>query len=672
VRSAENRPPRIWTSWLRLAGLTVVEFAWTAKVVVGLLVLFNIAIIYDPRSPTGLKFVLPALTWVLVLIIRRFTVPPRHEPGVPDGLAMTRADAPSLWSLVGEARTAIHGPRVARMLVGHGTEVALWPERRRWRMRSRRVLTVGFGAVAACSPAELEAMVALVSAHGRRMRIAHTFVRGGEIYTRRREVAERGGARCFLSRPFYRWFAPRYDAELGRLASARILAADQAAARATSPQALTSALVKHRAVQAFLDEEFWPSIWSRIRIQTSPPQNVHDLMAESLRSLDAHPAFLRWLTDGLDAENPFAPSIRRRLQSLGASDELLGPEAILDRTGPGIPADEFAYLTRRLSERWSELVDEEWALHRGEHEFALANFERLAEADSEAALDEDSLGSYAALIERFQGSAAALEHYERAAAVKPSDPVAQFHLGRLLLAAGDMRGLECLERAIALDHEALVPACGVAERYLRERGKPVEADSYVARRAEYLERRDEAERLAASLDKDVPLEPHGLDPVEVAAIRDRAAQLRDVDAIFLARRALSGFPGESRYIAMTLRKRPTFGLERRDADSRLAAAVHSTVPFPDGTVVYATTVDGDPVWVRFRSILGAEVYRRNWRSTVKWGKVLTISGVSAFFASAWTGEAFNNPAFSAAVFFLVLGGGTVGLYFHETNRPTAR
>jgi hypothetical protein len=671
VGPTANPPPRIWTIWLRLAALTVFEFAWTAKLVVGVLAGFNLLIFVDSRSPVGLKIMMPLLTWSLVLVLRRLTVTPSPEPRPLEGVAVNKADAPGLWSLVRGARAFVHGPRVRRMVVGHGAELSLRRERRRWRLGRRRVLAAGFGFIAACSQDELRALVGLVLADGRRARFADAFARSSDIYWRRLEVAERCGARTFLSRPFYRWFTRRFSDELGRLATARVLRADQAVAQATSPEIAARVLAKDRAVQAFLGEEFWASVWSRAAMDASPPDNVQALMATALSELGESPACSRWLTEGLDAEIAFWPSLRRRLKALGQSEDGLDPRVIFNRSAPGIPPEELEQLSRRLSERWSLAVAEEWRVQHGEHELAQAELERLDDAEHDAVLADESLSFYAALIERFRGSQVAVEFYERAAAANTDDPVAQFHLGRLRLAAGDMSGLEWLERAIALDHDALVPACSVAEHYLRSMGRPQDAGSYAARSAEFSVRRAEAEWAASRLDKDDLLERHGLAPASVAAIRDRARQLRDVDALFLARRALPGFPGEVRYLAIALRRRPTFGLERRDADRRLAVAVHDSVPFPEGTTVYATTVDGDPAWLRFRAVPGTEVYRRNWRSTVKWGKVLFIAGALAMFASVGGGELVNEPAVNAAVFFLVLAGGTLGLYMYERRRPSA-
>jgi hypothetical protein len=71
----------------------------------------------------------------------------------------------------------------------------------------------------------------------------------------------------------------------------------------------------------------------------------------------------------------------------------------------------------------------------------------------------------------------------------------------------------------------------------------------------------------------------------------------------------------------------------------------------------------------FRKVPGAEVYHRSWRSTVKWTTLLFIAGALALFASAWVGEAVDQPAVSGFVFFFVLASVSIGLYVHETRRP---
>jgi hypothetical protein len=66
---------------------------------------------------------------------------------------------------------------------------------------------------------------------------------------------------------------------------------------------------------------------------------------------------------------------------------------------------------------------------------------------------------------------------------------------------------------------------------------------------------------------------------------------------------------------------------------------------------------------------GAEVYRRSWRSTVKWSKVLFIAGALALFASAWADEAIQQPVVTGFAFFFVLASTSVGLYLYERRRP---
>jgi tetratricopeptide (TPR) repeat protein len=661
----------VWVSWLRLTALAVLEFVWTAKIVLVLLAFFNFAIFVDPRSPGGLKVALPLLTWGLVIVFRRFTVPPRAPAPETDGVSVTASESPALWSLVRQVRASVRGPRVHRVVVGHGAELSLRLERRRWRLGHRRVLGVGFALIAACSPAELAALVGLALRYGRttETRLTGALGRLAEAYAYRLEVAERSGARTFLSRPFHRWFTPRFNDEFGRLMTARLLRADQAAGKAAGPQVLARALLKDRVVDAFLEEEFWTSVWSHVASVAKPPDDVHTVMSNLVSRLDEHPACSRWMTDWFEIESAYSPSLRRRLDALGETDDLLDPQTIFGETTPAIPSRELDHIALRLSERWALTVDEEWRVQRGEHELALAEFERLAAAEGTGDLAGESLVSYATLTERFKGAEEARELYERAVVLQPEDAAAQFYVGRLRLATGDESGLEFLERAIALDPEALAPACNVAEQCLRAMGRPQDADAYAARAAIYSECRVEAEWAASTLNKSDSFEPHGLDEAAVAAIRDRARQLRDVDAIFLARKPLPGFEGEFRHIALALRRRPTFGLERRDADRRLAVAVDASVPFPEGTTVYATTIDGDDVWLRFRNVPGAEVYHRSWRSTVKWTKLLFIAGALAVFASAWTGEAVDQPAVSGFVFFFVLASVSIGLYLRETRRP---
>jgi len=650
---------------LRLAGLATLEFAWTAKLVVGVLALFNLAIFAAPESPTALKVIMPLLTVAAVVVLRRLSVQPqkRWQPGF-DGASVGSDEAPALWALARRARAHAGGARVHALRVADGAERSLVREGRGHGGGSRRVLGVGFALIAACSPDELESLIAMAMRRERGARLFDATARIGDVYWRRLAIAEQGGALRFLSRPFYRWFAQRFTDEVARLSTNRVLAGDDAVARATGPDVVARALAKQRIVAEFLQEEFWIAIWARTESQPNPPEEAHTRMAGELAALGQNPAAWRWLTAGIELETEFVPSLRRRLTALGTSDDALDPAALFRSGVHGVAADELDRLSRILGERWAQIVAEEWRVQHGEHELARDDLHRFDEEHSADALDEESLASYAPLIKRFRGPEAALEYYERAAAAQPTDPFAQFHLGRLRLYAGDERGLGNLEWAIELDLDALIPACAIAERYLRSAGRPVEADAYAARAADYSQRRAEANRVAARLDDQDVLEPHGLAPASIAAIRDRARQLRNVNAIFLARKPVPGFPDEDRYVAIALRRRGA--LERRDANHRLARVLNESVPFPEGTTVWATTVE-DKAWQPFSLVAGAEVYRRNWRATVKWSYVFLIASVLALYMGNGAPGDGRQLALKVAIFVLVLGGAAIGFYLNDRD-----
>jgi hypothetical protein len=650
---ATRRPAGLVAANLKLIALETLEFLWTAKVILVVLGFVNVLLFTADPSPLGLKIVMPLLTLALVLVVRRASVPPPRErtAPLPDGLDLARGDAPMLGELV---RGASRSP-IRRIRISPAPELVL--DRRRRRGVVRRTLVVGYPLLAAFRPDEFRALMAGARAYdspvARRLDSAH--LRFGEAAALRGRLAESGGQMRFLSRPFYRWFNPTFERAVVALYRTRVARADARAAGVAGVDAAARALVKLRLVSSHAREEFWPELWLRTAVEPEPPRDVFASMTEQLANLGANPACWRWTTDGDTSTDRLGP----RLDALGRSLADVDPETLFQPEDRALPDGELDELTARLTDFWIDEVGEEWRVSATQFTTSVDDLRELDLAAWADELDTDGHAQHAGLIELHRSPSEALSRYEALLAKNEDDAMLNFHVGRLRLAlGGDLRGVVQLERAMDLDEELTMPSCELIEYHLRAAGKAEDASRYEERRDEYYERCVEAGRDANWLHMDDPLEPHDLDEATIAAIRDRAAQMKNVRAVYMAKKPVVGFPGEFVYVAMVMRKQPFWVVESRRADERHAREAYDSIPFPEPVLVFSMTSDGR-LWRNVAAVRGARVYAgRRWRAGPGKLQTIALAYIAAWFATAplvaFTGPVMFPIAFVGATGFLVI------------------
>ncbi|MGH2948011.1 MAG: M48 family metallopeptidase [Solirubrobacteraceae bacterium] len=166
----------------------------------------------------------------------------------PEGVAISREQAPALWDVVDETRKRLDAPRIHRLLLDDELNAGVVQLPRFGVMGpSRNFLLVGLPLLQAISAEQFKAVLAHEFGHlsGNHSRFA------GWIYRLRRTYAnllhalkERRSRGIWLFRRFFEWYSPYFAAYSFALARQDEYVADRAAAEATSPTAAAGALVR--------------------------------------------------------------------------------------------------------------------------------------------------------------------------------------------------------------------------------------------------------------------------------------------------------------------------------------------------------------------------------------------------------------------------------------------
>lgn len=479
----------------------------------------------------------------------------------PEGVEITRAQAPALFAAMDDMRRRMRGPRFHHVLLVDEVNAAVVQRPLLGLIGfPRNYLVLGLPLLESLDPHEALSVVAheyghLAGSHGRfaafiyRLRLTWATI---SAYADRWQGWVGGGLRRLVS-----WYAPYFNAYTFVLARAQEYQADRASADLVGAPVAAHALKRVNLAgphyQRFIGQTF-----DRIGEQALPPGDLSLRWAEAAAVPAPEGEVRRWLNEALDRA-PQAldthPTLRARLAALPGQGAVMA-ELPPARSGASAAQAWLGALLSEVRERfqrdWAQRVAEPWTQR---HREILAQRERLAVLRAQASLDaqeEYERLRLQVLLEPEVDSLAPLAAYN---AAHPGHAPALFLEAGLRLDRGDESGLALLDRAMELDADAIKPGCERAHGFLTTRQDAARQDADRARAYEerWLQRhRFELERAdqVNQLDPKHRLEPAALD----AQTADRLqAVLRSIDRkgirrVYLARRVIPIDPTVQTYV----------------------------------------------------------------------------------------------------------------------------
>ena len=539
-REAEEAPARYRFKLSLLAALGYAVLAGALALTLGLLmvIVLYMLIVRPPADPyIAIPIIVLGMTGTVVLrsVWIRFVPPEGHhlQPG----------EAPELRAEVERVRNAVgarplHGIVINAELNAAAAYVpdglALW--------RHKHYLILGLPLLQALDRRELAAVIAheFGHFHGRHERFTSWIYRLRSSWHRLMEGMAHGGmgGGGQLLWLFFRWYAPYFDAYSYVLARRHEYAADAVGAQVAGADAMASALVRTGLASDWLHGEFWPEVERSARLQSYPPMEVQERLAERLeRNLPEHARVPARLLSRESAPDDTHPTLEKRLVALGI-DNTLPIERIATESAALLLGDHLLPLRERFSREWQTAAKPEWqALHRQSE----IERNRLAELEAHPTHTPAEAMELACLSEDHRLGVDALPLYLSALERAPSDARGQYRLGALLLKRErEAEGIDRLQRAMELDATLIPPVLRCLDDYTR--GLPAESAviaTVETLRARYLPQAHAPEARNASIG-DEDLLPHAL---EAAQLRDLARTLRGYDKVrhaWIARKRLQG------------------------------------------------------------------------------------------------------------------------------------
>ncbi|HEX6368074.1 MAG TPA: M48 family metallopeptidase [Longimicrobium sp.] len=599
--------PRMYRA--RVAGLAVLGYAYLFGALVALsafvaglvwLILHNFGALII------LKISLPlvVLAWMIGKALWVRFVP-------PEGLQITRAEAPELFAEIERVRTAMRAPRVHAVLITDDYNAGVNQYPRLGILGWYRVyLTLGLPMMGSMPLDEFRAVLAhefghVSRAHGRFgawiARVRWTWLRlMGEMQHKNH------WAQALFSR-FFAWYAPYFEAYTAVLSRAEEFEADRMA-QGVSGGAAGPSFCRIEIAARYLQRVFWPDVYAGTLTELRPPAHVHVRLLHAVRAAHEHPSAAEWLAEGLRQPTRVTdshPAPRERLAALGLDAAM--PDAFGESAAQALLGRRLEPIAHRLTHEWRGAVEGYWLdQHRGARELA-ARLHALAEKESAGTLTREETGERVWITAQLHGDRVAVPMARALLDAEHEDASIHYLLGRGLAEENDEAALPHLERAIALDPDFTPPACRTAAALMERLGRDDEAREHGRRITAYHQMIEQAERERShhTLSPRDRFLPHGLDEEQLAGLR-AALAVPGVKAAYVVRKHVHHFPDRPCFVVALA---PGTRLGLPGESQRLVNRVMEEISLPGTCIVLTLEATQRRFGAPIREVAGSEVYR---------------------------------------------------------------
>lgn len=540
----------------------------------------------------------------------------------PEGRAVTRAEAPELFSVLDELQSQLRSESFHRVLIEPVCNAAVVQVPRLgvfgWQ---RNYLLIGLPLADGLSRDEMRAVLAhefahLSREHGRLSHYLYRLRRSWQEIFRQLSRPRAPGEVSMrpLIKKFVDWFWPRFNAHAFVLSRANEYEADFHSARLAGKHSAASALMRLNVVGRQLEEKIWPDLFQLANAQAEPPPDVFWRVRDGIRAGASADDAAKWLDEALQMTSTNSdthPCLTERLRALEALPPGIGfeknppsqsaTEALLGASAEKIRAD--------VQKNWSKDMAPKW---RDRHARATALKHRLGsiEAGSPAAADVERLWDKALVLLDLEGGKAARPLLQQILEIRPDHVPARFHLGRLLLDDNSPEGIEHLQRAMELDEHCVPQACSLLHNHYRFAGQVEKLRELDARMDRYEKSlaASHAERREVSA-KDTFI-AHGLSEEDLRRVCELLAAENGISRANLARKELKHFPTQRLFVLCIHPRRAWHGLADRDAERALVNRLSQKLQLPGRLMVFTPAGSFRPLAKKLEAAPGAEIFRR--------------------------------------------------------------
>jgi Zn-dependent protease with chaperone function len=595
---------------LKVTGLAFAGYVYVALVLAVALVLFMASVasaLYLHALAVKLAFVFGAFFWV---VARAMWV--RLEP--PQGRRVTRKSAPELFDMIDRLRRSLQAPHFHDVLITDDFNASVMQTPRLGLLGFyRNTLLIGLPLMKALTREQLAAVLAhefghLAGGHGR---LGHWVYRLRYGWTRLAQaLQDRRSMGSFAFTPFFKWYAPYFNAFSFPLARANEYEADAASVRLTSPAAAAGALTSVNVIGSFLQARFWPDLHRKADEVAVPSFAPYAQMGEAIGAGVDEEAVRGWLSAAMARETSVAdthPSLADRLKAIDQAPVLVLPKAG-EAADTLLGAKALQAITEEFDCRWRAAIQPAWDRR---HQEVRAKREQLAALDARAArgtamTDAERMQRAILTGEVGAGVEQALEQFHALHDEFPEDAAICYGLGSRLLATGQDAGVALIERAIERDENAQLPGAELLRDHFARRGQADAARQWHERALQRARLLHAAQVERSGIFTNDKFEPHGLNAAQVEALQAKLRAIPDVRRAYLLRKVVQHLPDRP-LLVLAFTTKPLWRLHRPVRSAGVQEEIVRTVPFPGEGLITCVETQGSGLGRKWWAQKGARI-----------------------------------------------------------------
>ena len=538
----------------------------------------------------------------------------------PEGVEITRAEAPSLFREIDAISTSLGAVKADKVILNDELNAfaAQYP---RFGIvgPTRNYLCLGLPLLLTLSPDEARSVIAHEFGHfsGQHGRF------GGWIYRLNRTWAaiqmnlHHQGSGGWLFQKFFDWFEPLFDATTFALRRQNEYEADAAAVKVAGRDAAASALMRFPFVVPHLQERFWEPLYERAKTEAKPPQHALLGIVEAAKSPLEAGTVEEKLKQALDEKTDYFdthPALTDRVHAMGLQPEN-DLESWIEKLSLGTSesaADAFfgtnlQTIVDRVNAHAVKELELGWQIFHEHHKNAVAELAEFVKKRDEAPLTPEEEADYASLQAQVVGKEEGFRAYEQAVRRFPDDARILAGFGQSLLDRDDEQGIEYLLRAKDIRPDFTTAVLETIHTYRLRTGAKEEA-----------ERLEEEALQARILDSYVHVQsnqialhddflPHDLGERELQHLQEQLGKLPRLKEAYLVRKVIQANGDRNAYALVLM---PTMGI-KLDSDYRqkLVNEVSEKVDFGQRCLLWCPNDAG--AWAkRLKKVEGSLIYQK--------------------------------------------------------------
>nr|WP_285229708.1 M48 family metallopeptidase [Motilimonas eburnea] len=472
----------------------------------------------------------------------------------PQGYELTRGLCPEFFAQLDELRHQLKTPKIHQVIIEQRHNAAILQTPRLgifgWQ---KNTLFVGLELLMAMSPAQAKAVLAHELGHlsGNHSQFAGWIYRVRASWLkimRAFEEQDSWGAKLMAS--FFNWYAPRFHAYSFVLARTNEYQADRIAAKLTSNQDMSDALITSYVIADYLESNYWDEFFKQADSQPKPQHMPWRGFADYLIDNDqANIDLNEQLATALAVKTDYAdshPSLADRIKALDGEPRLPAPPK--QYAAQVWLGDHFDTLVKDFDLSWYQAMRQRW--HQ-RYQYIKEQKAKLAELlkIEPSELDDEQLWQKANLLEELHSLKHAGKSYFLYYQRRPNQAKAAYALARVCYQQNKDKIIDLLTKS-AKDPEFALASCEMAWHYLKNQGKEKEAQTWYRRYQYEYQQLEQRWQEINQLHYDDALQPPSEQDEQAVYLVKRLRQHRLVKHAFVAEKVVPDAQDKAPFIVV--------------------------------------------------------------------------------------------------------------------------